>query len=63
MQKVARAFLRARKAVPMRAHPKVPQTGGMAQKVAGMQAGLMDQMVETLGRREYAPLKYSHPNI
>ena len=42
-QKVARAFLKARTMVPTRPHPSAPQTGGMAQKVAGMPAAAQDK--------------------
>ena len=53
VQKLARAFLKARKMVPTRAHPAAPQTGGIAQKAAG----------ETVQGRDFAPLKYIHPDV
>ncbi|KAM5543196.1 hypothetical protein V8D89_003070 [Ganoderma adspersum] len=59
--KVARAFLKARTVVPTRPHPSAPQTGGVAQKVAGMPAAAQDKIVETVGGREFVPLKHQHP--
>ena len=52
MQNLARAFLKARKMVPNRPQPAAPQTSDMAQKV-----------VEVAGGREFAALKYAHPEF
>ena len=48
-QKLARDFLKARKMAPPRPHPLAPQSGGIAQKVAGMQGTLHDKVC-TCGR-------------
>ncbi|KAI0334958.1 hypothetical protein GY45DRAFT_1241404 [Cubamyces sp. BRFM 1775] len=61
--KLARAFLKARKAVPTRPHPHAPQTGGLAQKAAGMQGHLHDKVVETVTGRDFADLRFTHPEI
>ncbi|KAI0373411.1 hypothetical protein BV20DRAFT_735039 [Pilatotrama ljubarskyi] len=61
--KLARAFLKARKMVPRRPHPAAPQTGGLAQKAAGLQAHVHDKVVETVTGRDFAPLRFSHPDI
>ncbi|KAL7281277.1 hypothetical protein ACG7TL_004586 [Trametes sanguinea] len=61
--KLARAFLKARTKVPTRPHPAAPQTGGMAQKAAGMQAHLHDKVVETVTGRDFADLRFKHPQI
>ncbi|KAI0636684.1 hypothetical protein C8Q77DRAFT_518191 [Trametes polyzona] len=42
--KVARAFLKARTMVPTRPHPWAPQTGGIAQKAAGLQGAFHDKV-------------------
>ncbi len=47
-QKIARAFLKARTTVPTRPHPWAPQTGGIAQKVAGMQGAFLDKVRDAL---------------
>jgi len=60
---LARAFLQARQAVPTRPHPLAPQTGGLAQKAAGVQGRLHDKIIETLGRRKFTDLKYEHPKV
>jgi len=60
--KLAEAFLKARKSVPTRPHPMAPQTGGIAQKAAGMQGMFHDKVIETLGRRKFVDLKYQHPS-
>jgi hypothetical protein len=49
--------------VPSRPHPAAPQSGGAAQKLAGMQASLTDKVVEKLGKREFVDLKFAHPNL
>ncbi|KAI0082150.1 hypothetical protein K474DRAFT_830981 [Panus rudis PR-1116 ss-1] len=61
--KIAREFLAARKKVPTRPHPTAPQTGGIAQKAAGMAAQLMDVAADSMGGREFVELKYSHPQV
>ncbi|KAI9067110.1 hypothetical protein FKP32DRAFT_1588925 [Trametes sanguinea] len=61
--KLARAFLKARTKVPTRPHPAAPQTGGIAQKAAGMQAHLHDKVVETVTGRDFADLRFKHPQI
>lgn len=61
--KLARDFLKARKMAPTRPHPAAPQSGGMVQKAAGMQASLADKVVETMQGREFVDLKYNHPEI
>ncbi|KAI0702976.1 hypothetical protein C8T65DRAFT_655250 [Cerioporus squamosus] len=61
--KLARAFLKARKVVPTRPHPAAPQTGGVAQKAAGAVGALQDKVIEKAGGREFAALKYTHPEI
>ncbi|KAI0633374.1 hypothetical protein C8Q77DRAFT_1114600 [Trametes polyzona] len=61
--KLARAFLKARKMVPTRPHPAAPQTGGVAQKAAGLQGHIHDKVVETVTGRDFAPLRFSHPEI
>ncbi|EIN12883.1 hypothetical protein PUNSTDRAFT_60584 [Punctularia strigosozonata HHB-11173 SS5] len=59
----AREFLKARAKAPPRPHPMAPQTGGIAQKAAALQATLHDKVVETLTSREFVDLKYKHPEI
>ncbi|KAI0333538.1 hypothetical protein GY45DRAFT_1344001 [Cubamyces sp. BRFM 1775] len=59
--KIARAFLKARTTVPTRPHPWAPQTGGIAQKAAGLQGAFHDKVVETVEGREFVDLKYQHP--
>jgi hypothetical protein len=63
LQKFARAFLSARTKVPSRPHPAAPQSGGAAQKLAGMQASLTDKVVEKLGGRHFVDLKFEHPTL
>lgn len=63
LQKMAVDFLKARKMAPTRPHPAAPQSGGMAQKVAGLQGSLHDKVVETLGGRKFVSLKYEHPDV
>lgn len=41
---MAHDFLKARKMAPPRPHPMAPQSGGLAQKAAGMQANLHDKV-------------------
>jgi hypothetical protein len=60
---LARAFLKARKTVPTRPHPSAPQTGGIAQKAAGMQGHFHDFVVEKLQGRRFVELQYSHPEL
>ncbi|CDO73569.1 hypothetical protein BN946_scf185014.g39 [Trametes cinnabarina] len=60
--KIARAFLKARTTVPTRPHPWAPQTGGIAQKAAGLQGALHDKVVETVEGRQFVDLKYQHPS-
>lgn len=62
-QKLARAFLAARKTVPTRPHPAAPQTGGMAQKAAGIQGTVHDKIIETLGGRKFVEVKHQHPDV
>jgi hypothetical protein len=62
-QAFARAFLAARKKVPQRPHPSAPQSGGLAQKAAGMQANLHDKIVAKLTGRDFVDLKYEHPTV
>ncbi|RPD66426.1 hypothetical protein L226DRAFT_609269 [Lentinus tigrinus ALCF2SS1-7] len=59
--RIARAFLKARTLVPTRPHPWAPQTGGIAQKAAGMQGAFHDKVVETVEGRQFVDLKYQHP--
>ncbi|KDQ07740.1 hypothetical protein BOTBODRAFT_192202 [Botryobasidium botryosum FD-172 SS1] len=59
--KIARAFLKARKKVPSRPHPSAPQTGQAAQKAAGMFGSVHDKIIETIGGRDFVELKYNHP--
>ncbi|KDQ57006.1 hypothetical protein JAAARDRAFT_69977 [Jaapia argillacea MUCL 33604] len=61
--KLAVQFLKARKMVPTRPHPAAPQTGGAAQKAAGAFGSLHDKVVEKVGGRDFAPLKYQHPHV
>lgn len=42
VQKIARAFLKARQSVPKRPHPLAPQTGGVVQKAMGMHGRVQD---------------------
>lgn len=63
MQAYARAFLAARKKVPSRPHPAAPQTGGVVQKLAGLQASVHDKIVEGLTSRHFVDLKYEHPTL
>jgi len=58
--KMAKEFLKARTMVPTRPHPWAPQSGGIAQKAAGIPGQMMDKMVETAQGRQYVDLKYSH---
>lgn len=58
---IARAFLKAREAVPRRPHPLTPQTGGMLQKAMGMHGKVQDKIVEGVQGREYVDLKFKHP--
>ena len=44
LQNIARAFLKARTIVPTRPHPWAPQTGGVAQKAAGLQGAFHDKV-------------------
>jgi hypothetical protein len=53
----ARQFLTARKEAPTRAHPAAPQTGGLAQKAADMQAKVQDSLVNYLRGVDYVELK------
>ena len=49
--------------VPSRPHPWAPQSGGLAQKAAGLQGKVHDKIIETvMGRDFIAPeeLKYKH---
>jgi hypothetical protein len=62
-QAFARSFLAARKKVPTRPHPAAPQTGGAAQKLAGLQASVHDKIVEKLGGREFVDLKQQHVEV
>ncbi|KAI0647354.1 hypothetical protein C8Q79DRAFT_1009458 [Trametes meyenii] len=59
---MARAFLKARKMVPTRPHPWAPQTGGVAQKAAGLQGAFHDKVVETVEGRHFVDLKFQHPS-
>jgi len=61
--RIARAFLKARTAVPSRPHPWAPQSGGIAQKAAGAQGKLHDKVVETLTDRDFVDVKYTHPKF
>ncbi|TFY76954.1 hypothetical protein EWM64_g7058 [Hericium alpestre] len=61
--KMARSFLYARKVVPTRPHPMAPQTGGIAQKAAGLPAALHDKIVETINTRKFVDVKQQHPNV
>ncbi|KDQ61079.1 hypothetical protein JAAARDRAFT_204844 [Jaapia argillacea MUCL 33604] len=56
-------FLQARKMVPTRPHPMAPQTGGVAQKTVGAWGAFHDKVVENLGGRSFADLKYEHPDV
>ncbi|KAI0372953.1 hypothetical protein BV20DRAFT_939052 [Pilatotrama ljubarskyi] len=60
--KIARAFLKARTMVPSRPHPWAPQTGGIAQKAAGLQGAFHDKVIETVEGRQFVDLKYQHPS-
>lgn len=60
-QKEARNFLKARTMAPPRAHPAAPQSGGIPQKLAGMQATFHDTVVNTLRGTKYVDLKEQHP--
>ena len=60
---LAREFLKARVKVPSRPHPAAPTSGGVAQKAVGLQGKLHDKIIETLGRRKFAEVKYAHPEI
>ncbi|EJF64872.1 hypothetical protein BD309DRAFT_979315 [Dichomitus squalens] len=60
--KLARAFLKARTTVPTRPHPWAPQSGGVAQKAAGVQGAFHDKVIETVEGREFVDLKYQHPS-
>jgi len=42
---------------PPRAHPLAPQTGGIPQKLAGMQANVHDKIVNTMRGVDYVELK------
>ncbi|TCD68275.1 hypothetical protein EIP91_011241 [Steccherinum ochraceum] len=61
--KLAKEFLTARGKVPTRPHPWAPQTGGLAQKAAGLQGSLHDKVIETVEGREFVDVKYSHPTF
>jgi len=61
--KLAKEFLAARGKVPSRPHPSAPQTGGIGQKVVGMQGQISDKLVEMVQGREFAPVKFTHPEI
>jgi len=61
--KMATDFLKARKMVPTRPHPAAPQTGGSAQKVAGMQGTVHDKIIESLEGRKFVDLKFTHPEV
>ncbi|KAH9930884.1 uncharacterized protein B0H18DRAFT_929974 [Fomitopsis serialis] len=61
--RIVRAFLKARAAVPSRPHPWAPQTGGIAQKAVGAQGKLHDKVVETLTDRDFVDVKYTHPEV
>jgi len=60
---LARSFLAARSKVPTRPHPAAPQSGGLAQKAAGMPASLVDKLVESVQGRQFVDLKYQHPTV
>lgn len=53
--KIARAFLKARTMAPSRPHPMAPQSGGILQTAAGMQASLHDK-VRVLDPHHRGPL-------
>ncbi|KAI0781893.1 hypothetical protein C8Q75DRAFT_728365 [Abortiporus biennis] len=61
--KLAREFLKARTTVPTRPHPWAPQTGGLAQKAAGIQGKVHDKVIETVEGREFVSLKLVHAAI
>ncbi|KAH9892833.1 hypothetical protein C8Q73DRAFT_837118 [Cubamyces lactineus] len=61
--KLARAFLKARKVVPTRPHPNALHSGGIAQKTAGVAGNLQDKAVETVTGRDFADLRFAHPEI
>ncbi|KAL7413551.1 hypothetical protein BDY24DRAFT_388896 [Mrakia frigida] len=61
--KAAQDFLKTRTMVPSRPHPWAPQTGGVAQKLAGAQGKLHDKVVETVTGREFVGLKLEHGNV
>ena len=63
LKSLAREFLKARVKVPSRPHPAAPVSGGVAQKAAGMQGKMHDKIIETLGRRKFTDVKYSHPEV
>lgn len=46
--------------MPTRPHP---DADGVAEKAAGLQEGLVDEVVEAVQGRDFAPLKYTHPEI
>jgi hypothetical protein len=52
--------------VPSRPHPWAPQSGGMAQKAAGMQGKLHDKVIETVLGRDFVDvkdLKHQHMQV
>ncbi|KAI0082151.1 hypothetical protein K474DRAFT_1681502 [Panus rudis PR-1116 ss-1] len=61
--KLARDFIATRGKVPSRPHPSAPQTGGLAQKAAGLQGKVLDKVIETVEGRDFVPVKYSHPEF
>jgi hypothetical protein len=46
--------------VPSRAHPWAPQSGGVAQKLAGAQGKFHDKVIETVTGRDFVELKFQH---
>ncbi|KAH8800547.1 hypothetical protein DL96DRAFT_1699255 [Flagelloscypha sp. PMI_526] len=60
---LAREFLKARRVVPTRPHPSAPVSGGIGQKAAGLQGKLHDKVIETLGGRKFADVKYAHSEV
>ncbi|KAG7091425.1 hypothetical protein E1B28_010462 [Marasmius oreades] len=60
---IAREFLKARMLVPTRAHPDVPQTGGIVQQAIGVHAKIHDKLSETLAGRKFVDVKYAHPEL
>jgi len=60
---LALEFLKARKMVPTRPHPSAPRSGGIAQKLAGVQGSVHDKLVEMMEGRKFVELKYQHPEL